>query len=83
MHKNEMYGISSYGDLLNEVVEDEFELTTGNERLNKIMFHPSKLMKISDRPSIFRNFCREQGYCQGLDGIVLGPQNANPLKRQK
>ena len=40
-------------------------------------------MRISDRPAIFRNFANEPGYCPQIDGLILGPQNQNPMKRQK
>ena len=38
-----LQGYSSYGDLLNEVVEDEFELTTEDPGLHKITVKPTDL----------------------------------------
>jgi len=43
-------GISSYGDLLNDLVEDEFELTVDESQaaaknLQRILFKPTELAK--------------------------------------
>ena len=74
-------GISSYGDIVNDVMDDEFELSAEAEGLNKVIFNPGKLMRISERPAIFRNFASEPGYCQQIDGLIMGPQSHNPMKR--
>jgi hypothetical protein len=41
--RNGLKGYSSYGDLLNEVVEDEFELTVEDPNLHKIIVKPLDL----------------------------------------
>jgi len=41
--RNGLKGYSSYGELLNEVVEDEFELTVDDESLHKIIVKPVEL----------------------------------------
>lgn len=38
-----LQGFSSYGELLNEVVEDEFELSTEDQGLHKILVKPTDL----------------------------------------
>ena len=58
---------------MNDVIDDEFELSVETEGLNKILFNPGKLMTISNRPAIFRNFANEPGYSPQIDGLILGP----------
>ena len=49
---NEMKGMSSYGDILNAIVEDEFELSMDLQGWNKVEVNPNELAINYNQPSI-------------------------------
>jgi hypothetical protein len=57
---HELKDISSYGELLNDIVEDEFELTIsesyqGESNMNKIKFNPLELLQKYNTPSMLND----------------------------